>query len=286
VTQVKKSRFVFYPGPTFFGPASILASLRSTNYLYSIRFVILCGDCDGIGRADEAGDGAHSRPEHELAGGTGHGSGAFQSVCRMDCLVCSPPRRCDGYFVRTSRLLLFFNPHVSAAIIRFSLPSAAFWLFWFLLADLFGSLSFGGGFGSTSVTGHARYSTTSASGHVNDPAMPGGSSIYDRSRDRDHTEWHWPSSAEMHGLHREPRQSMMDAVRMAVFGGRGCCGRGRGSGIFWPGHVSGPLPWSRHGTGPLPRIYSQGTQKLDGLCPGHGMALALCLGTGYSGSLE
>jgi hypothetical protein len=224
------------------------------DYLYLILSVILCGDSVGIGHADEAEDGAHSCTQHEPAGGTGRGTGAFQIGYRMDILCVV--RRAVTTITWCVRLVYICSlPLVSAAIIRFSLSSAAFWLFRFLSADLFGAPSFGGGggFGSTSVTGHVTFSTTSASGHVKDPAVPGGSSIYDRSRDHDHTEWHWPSSAKMHGLHYEPRQSMMDAVRMAVSGGRSCCGRGRGSDFLGQGMSLG-------------------------LCLGPGMALALCLG--------
>jgi hypothetical protein len=135
-----------------------------------------------------------------------------------------------------------------------SLPSAVFWLFQFLSADLLGFSFFWRWLRFDLCHGTCHILHDLCLGAFNDPAVLGGSSIYDRSRDRDHTEWHWPSSAEMHGLHREPRQSLMDAVRMAVSSGRaGCCGRGRGSGIFGQG------------------------MSLD-LCHGPGMALALCLG--------
>jgi hypothetical protein len=74
---------------------------------------------------------------------------------------------------------------------------------------------------------------------------------------------HTDTPTTMHGSHYEPRQSMMDAVRMAVSGGRSCCGRGRGSDLGqgmslglcpWSRHGTGPLPWLRHGTG-LPRFF-------------------------------
>jgi hypothetical protein len=88
------------------------------DYLYLILSVILCGDSVGIGHADEAEDGAHSCTQHEPAGGTGRGTGAFQIGYRMNILCVV--RRAVTTITWCVRLVYFCSlPLVSAAIIQF-----------------------------------------------------------------------------------------------------------------------------------------------------------------------
>jgi hypothetical protein len=190
-----------------------------------------------------------------------------------------PLRRSLGAYASSTFVLY---PLFRRRSFGFSLSSAAFWLFRFSVGGSVRCSLFRRRrwlrFDLCHGTCHILYNL--CLGHVKDSAVPGGSSIYDRSRDRDHTEWHWPSSAKMHGLHYEPRQSMMDTVRMAVSGGRSCCGRGRGSDFLGQGMSLGLCLGPGMALALCLGFSAWACRNLMASAHGHGMAQALCLGYG------